>query len=89
MGQGLGWEGLGSLGQGLPPRVGRTHGGGINKGRSRIREGILTARTPTIKLAALEVSKLRKVSTFQGYTRFSHRCGLNSGPHSSFHIPPG
>lgn len=52
--------------------------------------GILTARTPTINLAALEVSKCRRVSTFWGYIRLPHRRKLDSGISVAslrFHIP--
>lgn len=70
------WE---SLGPGLPrwpvssawvgPWGGRGGAGRISRGSGSIRGDILTARVPTIKLAALEVSKQRQISTFQEHTR--------------------
>lgn len=44
-----------------------------------MREGILTARTPTVKLATLEVSTLGQTSTLRGYTGFPQRSRLNPG----------
>lgn len=77
MGQGLEWEGLGNLwagtaSQACPPQDKQDLWRRINRGRSSIGAGvaILTARTLSIQLAALEVSKLRMGKNLAGTQEF-------------------